>query len=173
MMKRKISFVLHICIITNLLFNCSKCAEQAKFVHTTDGINMPANTLHTAISNFGESENDRSGNKTSFDDEDKLNYAQKKMIINESSQRIGDDIVYLPNQNGYSHENRHKNNDTHSIDVESQMQKRAIEPQDICDTNECKCKFETKFLTVDCHFQQVSTLFLCIFNRLFMGFYLL
>lgn len=137
-------------------------------MQTTAGTYMPAHTLYTSISDFGESENERGGNKTSFhEDEDKLDYAHKKMtmtttttatIINESSQRIGDDIVYLPNQPGPHLENRYENSDAQSI-IESQMHKRDAEPQDMCDTNECKCKQETKFLTVDCHFQQVSTFF--------------
>lgn len=167
MMKRPISFVLHICIITIILFNCLICAEQTKLVQKTAGINGPANTLHTTISNFGESENERSDNKTSFHDEDTLDYAQKKTNINESSQRIGDDIVYLPNQVGYYIENRNENRDTQSI-IESQKHKRAVEPQDICDTNECKCKLETKFLTVDCHFQQVSTFIESAFHSFYL-----
>ncbi|XP_055305282.1 uncharacterized protein LOC129569986 isoform X1 [Sitodiplosis mosellana] len=149
MMKRPISFVLHICIITTILFYCSICTEQVKLVQTTAGINMPANTLYTAsISNFGDAENERSDNISS-----QLDYAHR----NESSQRIGDDIVYLPKSTGYYLENHNENSDTQST-VESQLHKRAVEPQDICDTNECKCKFETKFLTVDCHFQQHYTL---------------
>lgn len=124
-----------------------------KLVQTTAGMNVPATILNeVAINIFEDVTNERSSNTTSFHDEDKLDYAHQ----NESSQRIGDDIVYLPNSTGYYNEPRNENSDKQSI-VESQMHKRAVEPQDICDTNECKCKFETKFLTVDCHFQQVST----------------
>lgn len=165
-MKRPISFVLHICIITIILFYGSVCAEQVKLVQTTAGMNVPAHILNgVAINNFEDANNERSSGTRSFHDEDKLDYAHK----NESSQGIGDDIVYLPKSTGHSIEHRNENSDTQSI-VESQMHKRAVEPQDICDTNECKCKFETKFLTVDCHFQQVSTF---IQLAVFIGFLLL
>lgn len=162
-MKRPISFVLHICIITIILFYGSVCAEQVKLVQKTVGINVPAPFLNgVVIKNFEDAKNERNSNTTSFYDEDKLDYAHKS----ESSQGIGDDIVYLPKSTEYYNEHRNENSDIQSI-VESQMQKRAVEPQDICDTNECKCKFETKFLTVDCHFQQVSTFIQLAF---FIGF---
>lgn len=38
--------------------------------------------------------------------------------------------------------------------------KRNAEREDICNIAECSCNTETKFLTVDCHFQQVSKIFL-------------
>ncbi|XP_031628449.1 uncharacterized protein LOC116344162 [Contarinia nasturtii] len=155
MMMRPISFVLHICIIT-IFFNCSICAELRKFAQSTIinhdddvGIVVPTNSLYL----IKESANVQSHNRSSSYDEDESDYGRKP-IINESSQRIDDDFVSLPNHHiGYYLENRNENSKTQSI-VESQKHKRAIEPQDICDTNECKCKFETKFLTVDCHFQQ-------------------
>lgn len=150
MMMRPSSFVLRICIIT-ILFNCSKCAKQTKFAQTvnTVGVHVPTNSLFT----IGESENIQSdGNQSSFHDDDKSDYAQKK-IINESSQQTGDNIVSSPNHVGYYIENRYEN--SKSI-VKSEKYKRSVEPQDICNTNECKCKHEATFLTVDCHFQQVS-----------------
>lgn len=165
MMMRTISFVLHICIIT-ILLNCLTCAELRKFVQSAiisgdDDDVVPTNILY--LINSTESVQ-RIYNRSSLYDEDELDYGQIP-IINESSQR--DDFVSLPNRHiGYDVDNRNENSKTQSI-VESQKYKRAIEPQDICDTNECKCKLETKFLTVDCHFQQVSNFIHVLFAYFF------
>lgn len=166
MMMRTISFVLRICIIT-ILFNCSKSTEQTKFAQTVNGVgvHVPTNSLFT----IGESENVQSdGNQSrSFHDDNELDHTQKK-IINESSQRTGDNIVSSPNHVGYFIENRNEN--SKSI-VKSEKYKRSVEPQDICNTNECKCKHEATFLTVDCHFQQVSVY--TLFNWLCMHLFAL
>lgn len=149
MMMRPNSFVLHICIIS-IFFNCSTCADQVIFAHanmnseTVDSV-VPMNDLYI-INDVKKTEN-VSGNGTLFDDEQNVNYAQK-----ESSQRLEDDLVLLPNSSGY---NRYENSKIQSI-VESSRYERAAESQDLCDTSECKCTHESKFLTVDCHFQQVS-----------------
>lgn len=42
-------------------------------------------------------------------------------------------------------------------EFESIRQKRQTNRQDMCDEAECTCKSEMKFLTVDCHFQHVSS----------------
>lgn len=142
------SFVLHICIIL-ILLNCSAFAEHVEFsqVIKFNG-DVPVNNLFI-IKAFNGSENVQSGNRSSFYDEDKYDYAQKSSV-NEAKKQNEDDVVSLHNQSGYYH---HEN--SQSI-ADSQRYERAAEPQDMCDTSECKCKLDSKFLTVDCYFQQVS-----------------
>lgn len=83
---------------------------------------------------------------------------------NESSQQAAAavDFVLLPeflatNSGEQPHENS-KLNQSMQADLR-QQHKRMADTQDLCDTNECKCKIETKFLTVDCNFQQVSKIY--------------
>lgn len=149
---RSNSFALHICIIL-ILVNCSACAEHVEFaqVKQANG-DVTANNLFT-INAFNESENVHSGNRSSFNDDDKYDYAQKNSMNESKWQKNEDDAVSLPNQNGYYH---YENSNSQSI-ADSQRHERAAEPQDMCDTSECKCKLDSKFLTVDCYFQQVST----------------
>lgn len=151
MMWRPNSFALHICIIL-ILVNCSACAEHVEFAQVKQvNVDVPTNNLF-AINAINESKNEQSGSQSSSNDEVKFDYMQKSRI-NESSQRNEDDIVSLPNQSGYY---RYENSNIQSI-FDSQRHERAADPKDMCDTSECKCKHESKFLTVDCYFQQVST----------------
>lgn len=151
MMMRPNSFVPHICIIL-VIVNYSTCAHQVIFAHATvnnsktSDSDVPLNVLHV-IDGIRETANAPGSNRSSFGDAENVDYAQT-----ESSQRIEDDIVSLPNETGYY---RYENSKTKSI-IESPRYERAADTQDMCDTSECKCKLESKFLTVDCHFQQVS-----------------
>lgn len=107
------------------------------------------------LGNNRQSANVRSNNSTSRLREVTFDYAKP----NETSHLIGDDSVSLPIPAYYVGA---ENSNNLSIG-ETARHERAADPQDICDTSECKCKQESNFLTVDCYFQQVSTLFNKVF----------
>lgn len=153
-MMRSNSFVQHICIIfLSLNWSSALDVDHVKLSQTTVNraiSDVPTNRLFV-ISGIAAPQNVRNDSIHG----EKFDYAQKT-TINESSQRIVNNFMSLPQQLLNYLENRYENNDAHSMAVESQRQKRTAESPDMCDTNECKCKHETKFLTVDCKFQQVS-----------------
>lgn len=158
-MMRPNSFVLNIICIILILFNCSACADRAIYSQSTvnDVIkNVPTlftiNGINSAqyVVDGDNNNDDDDDNGTSVKNVAEIDNAQNQTINGSSHQRIEDDFGLIPNhQRNY----RNENSKTQSI-LESRRLKRT--PQDICETSECKCKLDTKFLTVDCYFQQVS-----------------
>lgn len=158
MMMRPNSFVLNIICIILILFNCSACADQAIYSQSTvnDVIkNVPTLFTINGINSAqymvdGNDDIEDVDNGTPVKNVAEIDNAQNQTINESSHQRIEDDFGLIPNhQRNY----RNENSKTQSI-FESRRHKRT--PQDICETSECKCKLDTKFLTVDCYFQQVS-----------------
>lgn len=147
MMMRSNSFVRNICIIWLLYFNCSLCSVSY----------VPTNSLFAINSINGTNvSNDARPLAQRNDDDVTLDYTHKT-INNESSQQNAVDFVLLPNSVVNYREYQYENSKLQTaIDEPRQQHKRMAEPQDLCDSNECKCKLETKFLTVDCNFRQVS-----------------
>lgn len=155
-----------------MIVNCSVNAEHAKFTKT-----IAKRSLSSAASKSGEvptdsslfaisdddiktkaRENDDTKSTTLFFNNNDGGDNQNE-TINESSQRAAAvDFVLLPEFLANYSENRHENSKPNqSIHADPRQQhKRMADTQDMCDTSECECKIETKFLTVDCHFQQVS-----------------
>lgn len=151
-MWRPKSFVFHIICINLILFNWLACAELTTYslpITVNDIKNVRLLTINNSTKNVRIS-ND---NGAAFKDVAKFDVAQTQTINNESSQPIDDDFGLIPNhpnQRNYL-ENRYENSKSIAV---TRRHKRTT--QDICETSECKCKLDTKFLTVDCYFQQVS-----------------
>lgn len=148
-----------------MIVNCSVNAEHAKFTqatveHLVEQSYVPTDSSLFVISDNKETatENDNDTTKPSF--LNNQNETIKTSQHNKSSQRAAVDFVLLPEFLSVNYgENRNENSikSNQSIQADPRQQhKRMADTQDICDTNECKCKTETKFLTVDCNFQQVS-----------------
>lgn len=152
MMWRPKSFVFHIICINLILFNWLACAELTTYslpITVNDIKNVRLLTINNSTKNVRIS-ND---NGAAFKDVAKFDVAQTQTINNESSQRIDENFGLIPNhpnQRNYL-ENRYENSKSIAV---TRRHKRTT--QDICETSECKCKLDTKFLTVDCYFQQVS-----------------
>lgn len=130
-MKRSIPFVLRIILIYIIvkLFNCSVNANTV-YIETALNRSLPTIGLFNDISI-----------KRQYLDYDEV-----------PSQRI-DGKSTIENQL----ENLQDENNQ-LIDTEVARDKRNTERDDICNIAECACKTDTRFLTVDCQFQQVSTL---------------
>lgn len=162
MMWRPNSFVRYICIIL-MLFNCSASAEHANFGATT--VNRAISDVPTAslyvINGNQDVEHVPNETKPSLSQHEDTFDSGHNENIDESSQQNAVNLVLLPKLAINNRKNRAENSETQPM-VESQRHKRNSEAQDVCDTAECKCKSESKFLTVDCHFQHVSILFLIL-----------
>lgn len=166
-----------------MIVNCSVNAEHDKFTQMTVNRlakrDVPTDGSLFVISNNKTTENndDDSDNIKPSIYNDNPNDTIEMSQRNESSQRAAVDFVLLPEfLAANSGENRHENSKPNqSIQIDPRKQhKRTAETQDLCDTNECKCKTETKFLTVDCNFHQVSNFTLVFFCRcwsFFISFY--
>lgn len=149
-----------------MIVNCSVNAEHAKFTKTiakrSSGGEVPTDSSLFVISDDNKTkarENDDDTKSTTlfFNNNDEGD--NQNETINESSQRAAAvDFVLLPEFLANQSENRHENSKPNqSIHADPRQQhKRMADTQDMCDTSDCECKIETKFLTVDCHFQQVS-----------------
>lgn len=146
-----------------MIVNCSVNAEHAKFTQTT--VKRSSSDVPTDSSLFVISDNKTTTTETDDTKTTTLFFANQDETIkmserNESShQQAAVDFVLLPEFLAANYgENRHENSKPNqSIQADPRQQhKRMADTQDMCDTNECKCKIETKFLTVDCNFQQVS-----------------
>lgn len=161
-----------------MIVNCSVNAEHAKFTKTTvkrssggsgDG-DVPTDSSLFVISDNKTTENDDTKSTTLFFNNDQVETI-KMSERNESSQQRADvDFVLLPEFLAAKFdENRHENSKLNqSIQVDPRQQhKRMADMQDMCDTNECECKIETKFLTVDCNFPHVSTFKCSFFHSIF------
>lgn len=150
MMWRPNSFVLHIICINLILFNWLACAELTTYslpITVNDIKNVRLLTINNGTA-YVRNDND---NGAAFKNVAKLDVAQTQTINNESSQRNNFGLIpNHPNQRNYL-ENRYENSKSIAV---TRRHKRTT--QDICETSECKCKLDTKFLTVDCYFQQVS-----------------
>lgn len=166
-MWRPNSFVRNICIIF-LLINCSASTEHTKFIETT--LNRPISDVPTiSLYIINGNKNDTRSSST-VQHEDTVNSVHNKNI-DESSHQNAVDLMLVPKLAVEYRKNRYENSKTRSIG-ESHRYKRQAEAQDLCKTGECKCKLETKFLTVDCNFQQVSNLFSILFSVILFFFFL-
>lgn len=170
-----------------MIVNCTVNAEHAKFTKTTAKRSaaskssgaVPTDSSLFVISDDNKAtarENDDTKSAALFfnNNDDGGDGDNQNETISESSQRAAAvDFVLLPEflANHYG-ENRHENSKPNqSIQADLRQQhKRMADTQDMCDTNDCECKIETKFLTVDCHFQQVSNLQFTIYS-MFARFY--
>lgn len=172
MMRRLNSFARYICIIL-MIVSCTANAEQVKFTKTTakrsvaskSSGDVPTDSSSFVISDDNKATataNDDTKSTTLFFNDNNDGNVNQTETINGSSQRAAAvDFVLLPeflanNSGGNRHENSTPNRSA-PADLR-QQHKRMADTQDMCDTSECKCKTETNFLTVDCHFQQVSNL---------------
>lgn len=126
----------------------------------------------TLFFNNNDDDDDGEDNGVSDNDQDETIKISDRI---ESSQRAAAaaavDFVLLPeflaaNYGENRHENSKPNRSIQAPDLR-QQHKRMADTQDLCDTSECKCKMETKFLTVDCNFQQVSNFSQCSFDFTF------
>lgn len=140
-----LSQIVLIYIIVKLV-NCSAYTEQSQ--STFNQFILPTNILN-AIDDDISAVNKKTENVILSQNSSNY-YAEKAMEIAIESSQSQQMTQSDQNENFYFEQfnkNRHP---------KSERLKRDSEALDVCDTNECKCKFETKFLTVDCHFQQVS-----------------
>lgn len=149
-----------------MIVNCSVNAEHAKFTQTT--VKRSSSDVPTDSSLFVISDDNKTKARENDDDDTKSTTLffnnndggdNQNETISESSQRAAAvDFVLLPEFLANQSENRHENSKPNqSIHADPRQQhKRMADTQDMCDTSDCECKIETKFLTVDCHFQQVS-----------------
>lgn len=147
-----LSQIVLIYIIVKLV-NCSAYTEQSQ--STFNQFILPTNILN-AIDDDISAVNKKTENVILSQNSSNY-YAEKAVEIAIESSQSQQMTQSDRNENFYFEQfnkNRHP---------KSERLKRDSEALDVCDTNECKCKFETKFLTVDCHFQQVSKLFFCYF----------
>lgn len=163
-----------------MIVNCSVNAEHEKFTQMTvkrlAERDVPTDGSLFVISDnktTTTTNNDNGDIKPSFYN-DNPNESIGMSQRNESSQRAAVDFVLLPDfLAGNSGENRHENskpNQSTQADPRQQHKRSMDETHDLCDTNECQCKTETKFLTVDCNFHRVSNFTVVSFS-LSMAFY--
>lgn len=162
-----------------MIVNCSVNGDHANFTQTTVNQltkrDVPTENSFSVINdNKTAMESDSDGNSDGDDDDDKIQpslYSNNQNGIlemsqrNETSHRAAVDFVLLPEFLAANYgENRHENSKPNqSIQIDPRQQhKRMAEAKDLCETNECKCKIETKFLTVDCNFHQVSKFYVFI-----------
>lgn len=142
---RSIPFVLRITLIYIIvkLFNCSVHADQTEYLGTAlDDHQKKLFALPTS-----------DGGLFTYDGDSRA--PNDEQI--QSSQPTDEINIEFPSK---SNENiLHDNNGAFdSLNETTTRHKRQSERADICNIAECTCKLETKFLTVDCHFQQVSTI---------------
>lgn len=140
---RSIPFVLRIILIYIIvkLFNCSVYAEQTEYLGTAlNDRQQKLFALPTGSGPFTFDGDSRAPNDEQF----------------QSSQSTDENNVEFPSK---SNENilLDNNGKFDSSNETTTRHKRQSERADICNIAECTCKLETKFLTVDCHFEQVST----------------
>lgn len=142
-MMRSIPFVLRFILIYIIvkLFNCSIYAEHTEYLGTAlNDRQQKLSALPTGSGLFTYDGDSRAPNDEQI----------------QSSQPNHEDNIEFPSK---SNENilLDNNGKFDSLNETTTRNKRQSERADICNIAECTCELETKFLTVDCHFQQVST----------------
>lgn len=131
------------------LFNCSVYAEQTEYLGTALNDRQQKSTALLTSDGGGGS-----GGLFTYDGDSTAPMNDEQF---QSSQSTDENDVEFPSK---SNENSLLDNNGFEIDSLNETttrHKRQSERADICNIAECTCKLETKFLTVDCHFQQVST----------------
>lgn len=165
-MMQSIAMILRIILIYIIvkLANCSAYAETADYLQMT--LNpyelMWPTTNGTALANHHAGQQFTAArtndDRTQIDNRNQHAYAKPATNNDiEASQRIdrtnsiGDSLERLQQANKLYLES------ANDLPVVEQLRpKRNADRQDMCDMAECTCKTEMKFLTVDCHFEQVS-----------------
>lgn len=146
-MMRSIPIGLRIILIYIIvkLFNCLAYAEPTKTIQAA--LSHQQSDI-TSFSTFGIHTNDEL-NARPYADEARRSVRLAEQLTEEKKSKFSSDVKSTENYFNYD------SGKFESID-KALRSKRGTERVDICAIAECKCRPETKFLTVDCHFQQVS-----------------